>query len=81
VKEAPRLKDRIVRKWTWTGDIFALLEGHTDYVYSVATGQGENGKLLSCGEDHSAVCLSVPFSLNTDVQRIWEGETFVFDQG
>jgi hypothetical protein len=34
----------------------AELRGHTDYVYSVAVGHGDSGRLLSCGEDHSAVC-------------------------
>jgi len=46
---------RIVRKWDWTGHVVAELKGHTDYVYSVAVGRGDSGRLLSCGEDHSAV--------------------------
>jgi len=49
------LTSRIVRKWDWSGHVVAELRGHTDYVYSVAIGTGETGRLLSCGEDHSAV--------------------------
>jgi hypothetical protein len=49
------LTSRIVRKWDWSGHVVAELRGHTDYVYSVAIGTGERGRLLSCGEDHSAV--------------------------
>ena len=52
------LTSRIVRKWDWSGHLVAELRGHTDYVYSVAVGTGERGRLLSCGEDHSAVRLS-----------------------
>jgi len=52
---ATLLTNRIVRKWDWLGHVVAELRGHTDYVYSVAVGAGERGRLLSCGEDHSAV--------------------------
>jgi hypothetical protein len=45
----------VVRKWDWTGSVTALLKGHTDYVYQVAIGAGDEGKVLSCGEDHTAV--------------------------
>jgi hypothetical protein len=49
------LTSRIVRKWDWSGHVVDQLRGHTDYVYSVAVGNGEKGRLLSCGEDYSAV--------------------------
>jgi WD40 repeat protein len=52
------LTSRIVRKWDWSGHVIDQLRGHTDYVYSVAIGTGDKGRLLSCGEDHSAVRLS-----------------------
>lgn len=43
----------MVRIWDLTGSVIRVLRGHTDYVYEVAL--GNNGELLSCGEDHTVV--------------------------
>jgi WD40 repeat protein len=45
--------NRLIRIWDMTGSTIAILKGHNDYVYEVVS--GTQGKLLSCGEDHSVV--------------------------
>ena len=65
---------RLVRRWDMTGSMLGILRGHTDYVYEVVL--GDNGDLMSCGEDHSVVRLALTINAPESElsQRIWRGK-------
>ncbi|WVQ75434.1 hypothetical protein IAR50_005059 [Cryptococcus sp. DSM 104548] len=44
--------DGLIRLWDFTGSILKTLQGHKDYTYRVIV--GTDGRLVSCGEDHTA---------------------------
>lgn len=55
--------DSTVRLWTLGGDVLHQFDGHTSFVYSLAS-ISDTGSLVSSGEDRTV--------------RVWEGEFYWF---